>query len=96
MLSSIPLALGILGHLRVLSLGHNALEASVFRLPQAPPFILSPACHSYCCACSVIDALARKTPARVMWPLVKDFISSKVTVAHRKQFQFFFEPFSAF
>jgi hypothetical protein len=42
-----------------------------------------------------------------MWPLVKDFISSKVTAvllslarssrtAHRKQFQFFFEPFSAF
>ena len=32
----------------------------------------------YCCACSVIDALARNAPARVMWPLVKDFTSSKV------------------
>ena len=35
-------------------------------------------CFSYCCACSVIDSLARKAPPRIMWPLVKDFIASKV------------------
>jgi hypothetical protein len=62
-------------------------------------------CNSYCCACSVIDALARKTPARVMWPLVKDFISSKVAATHPSlapaghrtaAIPFFFKPFSRF
>lgn len=33
---------------------------------------------SYCCACRVLDALARKAPTRIVWPLVKDFIGSKV------------------
>jgi hypothetical protein len=50
----------------------------------SPLFLLTASlpCCSYCCACSVIDSLARKAPPRIMWPLVKDFIASKVPL-HR-------------
>jgi hypothetical protein len=46
----------------------------------SPLFLLTASlpCCSYCCACSVIDSLARKAPPRIMWPLVRDFIASKV------------------